>query len=109
MTGSPGSPRRASAATRSVKSGLSIVISASGRAATTSAAVWRMRRNSPGSRGSTSVSPMTDNSSMSNSGLSPAATMSRPPMPENAAGASPASARISPPPSRSPDGSPAMM
>ena len=60
-----------------------MITSASGRAATTAAAVWRIRRKIIGSRRGIAAIPMIESSSMANGLMMPAAAMARPPTPLN--------------------------
>ena len=72
---------RARLATRSEKSGLSMVTSASGAIAATASPVSRMRRSRFGSRGSTSAMPITESSSIGKRLASPSAAIAGPPTP----------------------------
>jgi hypothetical protein len=82
--------------------GLSMMTSASGRAATTASAVSRMRRKIVGSRCARPAMPMIERSSMAKGLTMPAAAMARPPTPASFT-PSPAravSARANAPPQR---------
>ncbi len=87
-----GASRRTRRATRWVKSGLSMMTSASGRSATTAWAASSMRRRIIGSFAGMAVKPMIESSSIGNRLAMPAAAMPAPPMPDS----------FSPPPKRSP-------
>ena len=83
MTLRSGRSRRARFATRSEKSGLSIVTSASGAMAAAASPVSRMRRSRFGSRGTTSAMPMTESSSIGNRLTRPWAAIAGPPTPSS--------------------------
>ncbi len=111
MIGIDGDRRRTRRATRWVKSGLSMMTSASGCAATTASAVSRMRRKIFGSRCGMAVSPMIDSSSIGNGLQMPAAAMAWPPTPDSftAPACCLSSACAKAAPSASPDASAATM
>src|SRR5918993_2832417 len=96
-------------ATRCVKSGLSMMTSRSGFAATTASAVRRMRLSTVGSRPITATMPITAMSSRGNRLFRPCASMAWPPTPPKRSRPSPSlalRARMSFAPSWSPDSSP---
>ena len=69
-------------ATRKLNPGESMVMTASGRDSSIAAMVWRSRRASVGSFGSTSARPMTESSAMGKRLRRPASFMVDPPIPE---------------------------
>src|SRR5688500_8105610 len=104
-----GARLRTALATRCVKSGLSMITSMSGFAATTASAVIRMRLRMAGSRAITATMPMTAISSRGKREFSPSCLMACPPTPPKRRRSAPSRAfreRISLAPSWSPDSSP---